>query len=83
MPPKDGYVQCGQTLLGGQCSVSCAAGYSGAGTMYTCALVNGAPTFQPQGTVATCELIKYALLDQCEPAVCKERWYLNMSSYDL
>jgi hypothetical protein len=59
MPAETGYVKCAETTLNSQCTVTCAAGYSGASTMYTCEMVENSPQFKPIGAVSTCELIKY------------------------
>jgi hypothetical protein len=60
MPAKEGYTTCPQTPLGQPCTVACAQDFSGASTVYKCELVNGQPTFVPQGTEQVCNKIQYA-----------------------
>jgi hypothetical protein len=65
IPIKEGYVSgcsTANTDVGGPCTVSCASDYSGADTVYTCTMENGAAVFKPNGAENVCSKITYVAI---------------------
>lgn len=73
IPGKEGYgsgCSTANTDVSGECTVSCATGYSGANTVYTCQFENGVAAFKPNGAENTCLPITYAMWNaSLKPAV--------------